>query len=118
MEHHIHCLQSDLFSNVDGKFDVICANLPYIPTHELSSLPVSRFEPNVALDGGEDGLAVISAFLHDAGSFITHPGLILCEHGIDQEDKIRKMAEIHLPNSACETHKDLQDISRLLSIRV
>jgi len=118
VETRIQFLQSDLFSNVDERFDLICANLPYIPTCELSSLPVSKFEPNIALDGGEEGLAVISAFLKDAGSFVTLPGLILCEYGIGQEEKVKKMAKIHFPNSIWETHKDLQDIPRLLSIPV
>ena len=118
VENQIRFLQSNLFSNINDRFDVICANLPYIPTFELSSLPVSKYEPSAALDGGEDGLAVISLFLGDAGLFISHPGLILCEHGIGQEDKVRKMAEIHFPNSKCETHKDLHGISRTVSVEV
>jgi len=118
VENQIRFLQSNLFSNINDRFDVICANLPYIPNFELSALPVSKYEPNAALDGGEDGLAVISLFLGDAGLFISHPGLILCEHGIGQEDKVRKMAAIHFPYSKCETHKDLHGISRTISIQV
>lgn len=118
VENRVQIHESDLFSNIEGKFDVISANLPYIPTPELSSLPVSKFEPLAALDGGEDGLAVISSFLDGVGSYINHPGLILCEHGMGQADQVRKMAQNHFPNSVGQTHKDLQGIPRLLSIKV
>jgi len=118
VESRIQFLKSNLFSMVHGSFDVICANLPYIPTSEMNSLPVAKFEPNVALDGGEDGLAIISTFLKEAGSFIKQPGLILSEYGIGQDDKIQKMSEIHFPNAIRKTFKDLQGISRLLAIQV
>jgi release factor glutamine methyltransferase len=118
VENRVQLQLSNLFVKVEGKFDIICANLPYIATSELASLPVSKFEPLAALDGGEDGLTIISAFLKDAGKFMNHPGLILCEHGIRQADKIIKMAENHFPNSIHQTHKDLQGIPRLLSIKV
>jgi release factor glutamine methyltransferase len=118
VENRVQFQLSNLFSKVEGKFDIICANLPYIPTPELSSLPVARFEPLAALDGGEDGLKVISSFLKEAGRFVNDPGLILCEHGMGQADPVRKIAQNHFPNSIGQTHNDLQGIPRLLSIKV
>jgi release factor glutamine methyltransferase len=42
-----------------GHFDLICANLPYIPTESLHRLPIYQREPTIALDGGEDGLDLL-----------------------------------------------------------
>jgi len=118
VENQIQFQLSNLFSRITGKFDMICANLPYIPTPELSSLPVAKFEPVAALDGGKDGLGVISAFLQEGGKYLNHPGMILCEYGISQADQVRKMAENHFPGSICLAHNDLQGIPRFLSIQV
>ena len=118
LEKRIQFVRSNLFAIVEGKFDVICANLPYIPTKELRSLVVSKFEPNIALDGGEDGLTIISTFLRDAVSFVNHPGLILCEYGIGQQDAIRKLADFHFPQGEKKTLNDLQGIPRILSIKM
>jgi release factor glutamine methyltransferase len=118
LEKRIQFLRSSLFAKLEGKFDVICANLPYIPTKELRSLRVSKFEPNIALDGGEDGLTIISTFLRDAVSFVNHPGLILCEYGIGQQYAIRKLADFHFPQGEKKTLKDLQGIPRILSIKI
>ena len=56
-------MQADLLDDVSGPFDLICANLPYIPTPLLMTLPVSRREPNLALDGGWTGTVFISKLL-------------------------------------------------------
>jgi release factor glutamine methyltransferase len=118
IEYRVQFQLSNLFSNVEGKFDIICANLPYIPTTELSKLQIAKFEPHAALDGGEDGLTVISSFFKQVGNILNHPGLILCEHGINQANQTRTMAEHYYPKSIIHTHTDLQGIPRLLSIEV
>lgn len=55
----------DLMSNTDGKFDLITANLPYIPTSRINELDqsVKDFEPHLALDGGNDGFELINKLL-------------------------------------------------------
>jgi release factor glutamine methyltransferase len=57
VEERISFVQADLLSPLRGPFDVICANLPYIPTAALADLEVARREPARALDGGRDGLS-------------------------------------------------------------
>ena len=59
----IQFIQSDLLSATSSKFDLICANLPYIPTTTLSQLAVAGHEPLSALDGGVDGLRLIEPLL-------------------------------------------------------
>ena len=63
LERKIHLVQGDLLGAFITRFDLICANLPYIPTHDLKHLDVSRKEPLLALDGGEDGLFLIRKLL-------------------------------------------------------
>lgn len=71
-------LVGDWASALDGRFDLILANPPYIPRGEITSLQreVAQFEPNLALDGGQDGL---DAYRHLAG---TLPGLLLPDESI------------------------------------
>ena len=75
-------LQGDLFAPVAGRrFDLIAANLPYIPEGDRRKLPpnVRDFEPGEALFGGADGLNVIARALEQAPSFLTPGGRIFFE---------------------------------------
>jgi release factor glutamine methyltransferase len=75
----IHCQQSDLLTGAHGPFDLICANLPYIPTGTLADLPVAAYEPRQALDGGPDGLQVIRRLLDQSCLYLSPGGLLLVE---------------------------------------
>ncbi len=76
----IKFIESDLFSNVPlATFDLIIANLPYIPSETLRTLDVYTREPSLALDGGIDGLDLIRRLLADAPRYIAPKGLILLE---------------------------------------
>lgn len=86
--------QSDLFSAIDFEapersFDVLAANLPYIPTGEIASLsPEVRNDPAQALDGGESGLEIIGRFIADAKRFCAPGALVALEHGPDQGEAV------------------------------
>ena len=56
----IRLIKSDLFKDIDGRFDVIVSNPPYIPAEEIETLSpeVRDHDPRMALDGGEDGLDI------------------------------------------------------------
>ena len=58
---------------------MICANLPYIPTETLRSLPIYGREPTLALDGGEDGLELIRRLLDIAPGWLAPNGMMLLE---------------------------------------
>ena len=118
VENRVKFFQTDLFHDISGKFDLICANLPYIPSKEMSSIPVAKFEPREALDGGEDGLAIISSFFSQVGQYLSRPGLILCEFGVGEEVGIMDLAQKQFPHAVKEIHKDLHGISRLVSIEI
>lgn len=81
--------QGDLFSalpNNDEKFDLIIANLPYIPTEEISRLePEVQHDPVMALDGGSDGLKLITRLIEQAPSYLSQGGHLLLEIGKNQD---------------------------------
>lgn len=77
---------SDLFSEVEDKFDVIVSNPPYIATQEIETLmpEVVKFEPWGALDGHEDGLFFYKKILEEARSYLKGKKYLLFEIGYDQ----------------------------------
>jgi release factor glutamine methyltransferase len=78
-------IRSDLFEKITGTFDLIVANLPYIPTAEIQTLsPEVKRDPILALDGGPDGLRIVERFLNDALPHFNSNALIALEVGHDQ----------------------------------
>lgn len=77
---------SDLSEAISGAFDVVVANLPYVPDGEISRLApeVSRFEPRLALAGGADGTDLLRRLLADLGRLLAPGGHVLLEIGSDQ----------------------------------
>ncbi len=61
----VQFVQCNLMDAINARFDIICANLPYIPDQQLRQLDVLRYEPQLALDGGADGLRLIRPLLAD-----------------------------------------------------
>jgi release factor glutamine methyltransferase len=97
-------------------FDLLCANLPYIPTETLRSLPVYEREPRLALDGGSDGLDLFRKLMSRAPEWMAPNSLILLEiestlgvQALNLACDMFSRAEIHL-------HKDLTGRDRLLEI--
>ena len=83
IEDDLVVLNSNLLNKYpkDIKFDIIFANLPYIPSGRISQLQssVKDFEPHKALDGGEDGLEYIRKFLKQAEKFVEKDGIVILE---------------------------------------
>jgi release factor glutamine methyltransferase len=109
-------LQADLLSAAAGPFDLVCANLPYIPAESLSSLRVTRYEPRQALDGGPDGLRAIRTLLADSPRWLAPAGLLLLEMQYDQGKAIASLAREYLPGSHVSIQNDLANLPRLVKI--
>jgi release factor glutamine methyltransferase len=63
----INFIESNLFDNIPGCFDIIVANPPYVPSAVIDTLQAEvRREPRIALDGGNDGLAIIKRIVEGA----------------------------------------------------
>jgi release factor glutamine methyltransferase len=114
----VSLLQGDLLSAAAGPFDLVCANLPYIPADGLSALPVARHEPRLALDGGPDGLQAIRTLLADASRWMAPGGLLLLEMQFDQGEAIATLARQHLPSARVSILNDLASLPRVVKMEV
>lgn len=85
-------LRSDLFSAVEGEFDGIVANLPYVPESERASLSLEvMHDPALALFGGADGLEVIRRFIPEAFRRLRPGGWMVLEIGHDQASQVEEI---------------------------
>lgn len=86
--------EGDLLAPLAGEtFDVVAANLPYIPSADIAGLTADvRSEPRGALDGGADGLDPIRRLVASVGAHLAPGGLVALEHAPDQATAIRELA--------------------------
>ena len=117
-ENRIALMQADILEGVSGTFDLICSNPPYIPTSLYQTLPVARHEPRLALDGGDDGLKIITKFLQQAARLIASPGLILCEIEETLGPQAEELAGSLFPQAAIQVLPDLAGKPRLLKVEL
>lgn len=88
----VEFFNSDLFSGISGKFDLIVSNPPYIPSGELAALqPEVRREPAGALDGGPDGLAVFRRLAAEAPARLTPGGMLMLESACGQRAELKRL---------------------------
>ena len=98
-------VESDLLSNVEGRYDLITANLPYVSEKESDALSreVSH-DPDIALFGGSDGLAIFRRFLPGVSAYLEPGGWLALEIGANQGSEVTALAErsgldsVHLAN--------------------
>src|ERR1043166_4516563 len=115
----LQLIESDLFSALESNelFDLIVSNPPYVPAPDLESLQreVSR-EPQSALDGGADGLAVIRRLLNEAPVFLRARGYLVFEIGFDQAESVKRIID-SAAWELIDVRKDLQGIPRTVVLR-
>lgn len=94
-EADVRFIQSDLFENVEGQFEMIVSNPPYIASDVCDTLmrEVKDFEPRMALDGDKSGLAFYERIIPEAKKRLTIGGNLLLEIGYDQGDAVRNLLE-------------------------
>jgi release factor glutamine methyltransferase len=101
-----------------GPWDVVAANLPYVRSDAMASLPTpTTFEPAAALDGGPDGLALIERLLDALPTGLAADGAAFLEIGADQGEAIVTLAGERLPGWACLVETDLAGLPRTAVLR-
>jgi release factor glutamine methyltransferase len=116
VQNQVCYVQSDLTSSIFGKFKLICANLPYIPTCKLEDLSVARYEPTAALDGGKEGLDLIHRLLADSLRITDKEVCLLLEIESEQGVAVYDLAKTYYPDADIRIDKDLAGNDRLLVI--
>lgn len=108
-------IESDLFKNINEKFDLIISNPPYIKTDVIESLSNEvKNEPILALDGKEDGLYFYKEIIKNAKGFLNPNGKLLFEIGFDQKESVTKLFdEAGFDN--VYSKKDLAGLDRIVS---
>ena len=111
-------IETDLLEGVSALADLIVSNPPYVPDADAPSLPpdVSRFEPQSALFGGDDGLAIIRRLLLTAAADLATGGRLIIEFGLGQEDGVRE-ASHQAGWTVDHVRRDLQSIPRTAVLR-
>ena len=113
---NVHFFLSDMFGQVEGKFDVIVSNPPYIPTGEIQGLmpEVKDFEPHLALDGKEDGLWFYRILAGEGKKYLKPKGTLMVEIGCDQG---KDVSRIFKDNGYCDIKviKDLAGLDRVVT---
>lgn len=106
--------ESDIFSNIDEKFDIIVSNPPYINKEDFEKLDNKLYyEPQNALYGGEDGLYFYKKIIKNAKNFLNKNGKIYLEIGYDQKDSISDLLEEY-GYKQIESYKDFNDFDRII----
>lgn len=110
VDNRIKLLKSDVDNLIFRKYDLIISNPPYIKKFDLNKLnrEVKNYEPNLALDGGLEGLSVIRKVIKKASELIKIGGKLILEIGYDQREPVKKM----LINNNFYINKILKDLAK------
>ena len=113
----VKLVQSDMFDNVNGTFDVIVCNPPYIESDVIDTLDVSvkDYEPRLALDGGEDGLKYYRILAEQAHLYLSEGGLLVLEIGYNQGEKVKALLQ---ERYGVQVIKDYSDNDRIVIARL
>ena len=114
LEAQVTFVESDLLAGIDGEYDLIVANLPYISAVDMQELSREvKHDPNRALHGGERGTELIERLLAEAPAHLKSGGILALEHGYDQAKALAEAAE-KTGFASIECLKDAIKIDRFL----
>ena len=118
-ELEIEWLSGDLFAAVEGDFDLVVSNPPYVKSGDLDRLEpeVRDHEPRLALDGGADGLDCYRRIAHQASDHIRPGGYLLLEVGDGQSAEVEKLLAEVGRFAEVETKPDLNEVPRVVVAR-
>lgn len=117
LEADVELIESDFFEKINGKFDIVISNPPYIKDNESIEDVVKDNEPHLALYAGADGLDCYKKILSTIKPYLKDNYLIAFEIGYSQKEDIINLVHKYLPDSIIECYKDLQERDRMIFIQ-
>ncbi|HEY5728463.1 MAG TPA: peptide chain release factor N(5)-glutamine methyltransferase [Anaerolineales bacterium] len=105
-------------ANRKSTIDLLCANLPYVPTQTMLTLPIYGREPTLALDGGDDGFVLIRRLMEIAPEYLSPNAMLLFETEATLGKETLSLARDKLPNAIVQLHPDMTGRDRLLEIHL
>ena len=114
----IGILESDLFEKINGKFDIIVSNPPYIETNIINTLDREvRYEPKIALDGGKDGLKFYRKIAENSRDYLNKGGYVALEIGYNQKGRITSLFQSYKYKNIY-SKKDLAGNDRIIIAKI
>ena len=112
-EAEVKFIQSDIFENINEKFDIIVSNPPYIAYNDKITMEdnVLNYDPHLALFAEEDGMYFYREIVENSKEYLEEDGLVFFEIGYDQREKILKLANEN--GFKAEVYKDINGRDRM-----
>ena len=110
---NIKFIESDIFNNIDDRFDIIVSNPPYIDRKDEVTMQdnVLKYDPHLALFAEEEGMYFYRKIIEQANDYLNENGVIFFEIGYDQKDKIIKLSDLN--GYSVEVYKDINGRDRM-----
>ena len=116
VEDKIRLLHGNLLEPLDRDVDIIVSNLPYVTTTDVATMNTAGYEPQIALDGGEDGLDTIRKLCNQSKGRLKEGGSLLLEIGQGQDSPVISILKDLYPDSSIERKADFNGIYRIISM--
>lgn len=118
VDERVRFLKSDLLANINERFDIIVVNLPYIGRRRFNFVDVNvlAYEPEIALFGGDDGLALYEKLFQQLNGKTWKPSALLGEFGFLQREELEKLLKKYFPKEHITFFQDYAGIDRVFMI--
>ena len=113
---NINFQESNIFSNIDGKFDLIISNPPYIREDEEIMSIVKNNEPHLALYAKDNGLYFYKEIIKESSKYLKPKSIIAFEIGEEQGNDIINIAKEYFPNAKIILEQDFHHLNRYIFI--
>jgi release factor glutamine methyltransferase len=113
---NVQLLHGNLLEPIPEAVDIIVSNMPYVKQSELCNVNTSGCEPAMALDGGKDGLEVITRLCEKVDDRLHPGGCLLLEIGIGQKEAVASLLQRLFPSATIEVTRDLGGIERVVEV--
>ena len=114
LNQEVKIVKSDLFENINEKYDIIVSNPPYIRSEDVQNLDieVKKYDPIISLDGGVSGLDFYNNIIKNLGDYLNNNGFAIFEIGYDQANDVKELLNKFNFNS--EIIKDYSNNDRII----